>query len=531
MAILAIVAIGVGALWTRSRAALRQSAAEVESVRSTLSLLFDSPTVGIIGGDRKARCTDVNRAAAEILGRNKQELMGAPIGEVFATAESTKPFSLEVAAPGERPVVRDAVLRRPDGSTVPVEYSVAPFSRISGLAGVVVTFTDATPRRRLEAQLEQANRVESLGRLAANMAHEFNNVLMGIQPFAELMTRNISAEKREQAAKHIQTAVRRGKNVAGDILRFTRPLDPVRSAIDVEEFLGSFVTEALRVIGNAPEIRIDVEGRLFVDGDRNQLHQTLTNLALNARDAMPGGGQIVIRATRERGSARFSFGVVEQPDRFVHLAVADDGVGIPADIIGHVFEPMFTTKKSGTGLGLSIVHQIVKRHGGQIFVESVVGKGATFHLFLPAAEGAEETLPASGGEAKTAPRLKVLLVEDEPTVAEGIAELLRLENMSVDVVATGADAVDAMIRSRADVVILDIGLPDIDGREVYEQILARRPAMPVIFSTGHAEPSRFEEVLQRPATRMLLKPYDSETLVGAIREITSPSTSRTASTG
>ena len=444
-----------------------------------LALLLDSITVGIVVSDQAGRCTIVNRAAAEILGYRAEELIGKHYESILA------------------------------GRGLPFEHSVTPMVDGDVIVGNVVTLVDIAPRLRLEAQLERAHRVDSLGRVAATMAHEFNNVLMGIQPFAEILLRNVSAEKRQMVEPHLRNSIQRGRKATMDILRFIQPIDPVRSAVDVEALLGTFAAEARSLLGGAAEIRVEVEGRPFVDADPNQLGPALTNLVLNARDAMNSKGRIVIGARREPSGVRFPFGVVEHPERYVHISFADSGAGIPPEAIDQIFEPFFTTKRNGSGLGLSIVHQIVKRHEGEIFVESVVGEGTTFHLFLPAA-----------GDGTSASPLTVLVVEDEPTVAQGIALLLEDENMSVDVVESGAAAIETLQRKDFDVVVLDISLPDVDGRTVYDRILALRPTMPVIFSTGHAGRPRFEDVLKRPSTRMLLKPYEAADLLEAIREVT-----------
>jgi two-component system cell cycle sensor histidine kinase/response regulator CckA len=411
---------------------------------------------------------------------------------------------------GATVVVADDTFRRADGTTFPVEYSAAPLIDRGEIVGVVVTFTDISERRKLEAKLEQANRLSSLGRLAATIAHEFNNVLMGIAPFVEVIRRTSARDRIDASLGQIALSIARGKRITSEILRFTQPAVPVRARIDVAEWLRAVSTEARTLLPPTCMLDVASEEGVAIDGDVSQLHQTMTNLILNARDAMPGGGTITIRARTGKPG-------------IVHLSVADTGTGMSEETRRHIFEPLFTTKKSGTGLGLPLAHQIVARHGGEITVESSLGAGTTFHLFLPACE--REPEPQQLESAPKPPRAapvklrRVLLVEDDAAVAAGIVSLLEMEGLDVDIIDNGAEAIDMIRESPPDVVVLDVGLPDMDGTAVYETIAATHPELPVIFSTGHADQSSLEKYLVRPNVSSLLKPYDSAALLEAIERV------------
>jgi PAS domain S-box-containing protein len=314
--------------------------------------LLDATAAGIVIADTHGRCTAVNRTASEILGRSGDALRGVSIGTLVQDA-SPKRFLTEAASAGQSVVFREAHFIRGDGSSVPVEYSVA---RIEN--GILVTFQ--------EAHLEPSLRV-------ATVAHEFNNVLMGIQASADLLRREtISSEVRIKAVDHIQNALLRGKRITDEILRFTQPKEPVLSEIEVETLLKNFVAVAQSAVGERCRIDLEVQDRLFIYVDPAQVDQCLTNLVFNARDAMNGDGRIAIVARQEPSDAGF-----------VHISVSDTGAGMQPEIVDRVFEPFFTTKQVGTGLGLWIVHQIVTRHHGRISVKSKVGAGTTFHLHLP----------------------------------------------------------------------------------------------------------------------------------------------------
>lgn len=259
-------------------------------------------------------------------------------------------------------------------------------ARMVGSALDVTEIRQATEERKmLERQLEQANRLNSLGRLAATIAHEFNNVLMGIQPFNEVIHKQAANDpKIGKASEQIGKSIQRGKSITQQILRFTRPAPANLQTVDVAEWLAGFVTEMRAMVPESIEIDVaPPEPGLTVRGDPHQLLQVFSNLVLNARDAMKEGGRIEISVRPPSHQSLFSFGVVPTPKRYVHFSVRDTGSGMSAETMNRIFEPLFTTKQHGTGLGLAVTHQIVQQHAGHIFVESELGKGSAFHVFLP----------------------------------------------------------------------------------------------------------------------------------------------------
>jgi len=498
----------------------RSAAAERERVTRSLQLLLESTIEGIYTIDVEGRCTMVNRAAAAFFGASPSELIGRPVHDLWhaRTADGT-PRAVddcpihEVLRTTEPVSVGSDVFSRRDGTLIPVAYSAAPIVDGGRLVGTVVTFNDLTERRQLEAKLEQATRLSSLGRLAATVAHEFNNVLMGIAPFVQVIQRAPSQERVDAALEHISTSVKRGRRVTEDILRFTQPGEPALAQVDVREWLQSVITEARPMIGAQYALTMESESE-SIHADASQLHQIFMNLILNARDAMPKGGSIHIRARNERNDARFAFGAVNDPSRFVHFTVTDTGCGMSEETLRHAFEPLFTTKRKGTGLGLAVTHQVVQRHGGQIFIESSVGEGTTFHLFLPrAARPAAAMVDAAGESPQAAAARHLLLVEDDPGVAVGLAALLECEGFAVRLAATGAEALDHVRRETPDAVILDVGLPDMDGQAVFKGITRIYPKLPIVFSTGHTDRSQLEGLMTRPNVGYLLKPYDGNALM------------------
>lgn len=308
-------------------------------------------------------------------------------------------FFEEQATPDAPTRTLDFRLRHGDGSWRWFSVVAKPMVREDRVS-ILFNARDVTDRMLLEAQLEQANRLNSLGKLAATVAHEFNNVLMGIQPFADLMKRpNVSHEMLATGARHIANSIARGKRVALDILRFTNPAGPSLDSIDVAEWWQQLVPEMCVTLGDHITLTSTFDAPLEVHGDAVQLAQVFANLISNARDAMPDGGSLRISGRRGRAGESFAAGLVPHPERFVYFTVEDTGVGMTENVLVHAFDPLFTTKPSGsTGLGLAVAHQTMQAHGGHIFVESTPGVGTTFHLFIPATVDA--TLPPAAEERR-----------------------------------------------------------------------------------------------------------------------------------
>lgn len=469
------------------------------------------------------RFLSLNRAFEQTTGWTVEEWLGRPLLGIVHPEDSTLAHAVMARLIEEQqPAAAEIRIMGCEGDVL-LDVNLFPkvengtTSTIFGFARDITAARRADEeRRKLEGKLEQAGRLTSLGRMAATIAHEFNNVLMGISPFVEVIRRGRNIEA---SLDHIGRAVKRGKRITEDILRFTRPAQPQRTGFDVTRWIDDIALEGRSLVPPGCFIETAVLSRnLTVNGDPHQLQQVFSNLILNARDAMPGGGTLSISVVREPADARLPFALSARPDAFAHFIVRDTGSGMSEETLRHIFEPLFTTKKNGTGLGLPVAHQVVQLHGGEMFVESLLGFGTTFHIFLPLADAGaatpevEDILPPTAGR-------HVLLVEDDRTVATGLVAVLELEGLRVDVVETGADAIRALDTLLPDVVVLDVGLPDMDGTAVYEAIAAKMPDLPVIFSTGHADRAMLDSVLELPNVGYLLKPYQSNILLRAIEDV------------
>ena len=493
---------------------ITERAAAEETIRRLShqsELILNYAAEGIVSVDRNGKPILANPAAEKMTGFSLDEFRAAPtIHDLIhhSRADGT-PYPRE-ACPMLQ-TLRDGLSRtaeevywRKSGEHFAVEYSSSAIYETNEIAGAVIIFQDITERKRLEKQLEQANRVTSLGRVAATIAHEFNNVLMGIQPFAEILRRNTSGEKLQKAASQILNSVNRGKRVTQEILRFTQPSEPALHPVDLQEWIEQLIPELQATIGQRISIELEAPAQpVIVRCDSAQMQQVVTNLVLNARDAMPHGGTITFQIAASAEMAR--------------LSVRDTGIGMIPEILHNVFEPLFTTKRSGTGLGLAVAQQVIARHGGSIRVESKPGDGTVFHILLPIT--AEAPMQPVAKERRRTVIRSLLLVEDDAAVAAGITLLLEGEGIRVRTVDLGAKAIDAVVASRPDAVILDIGLVDVSGIGVYEELAERWPDLPILFSTGHGD-AGVESLPSSSNVAFLRKPYDLETLLGALERIT-----------
>ncbi|MGH9457673.1 MAG: hybrid sensor histidine kinase/response regulator [Thermoanaerobaculia bacterium] len=388
------------------------------------------------------------------------------------------------------------------------------FSADGAFLGHVGSVIDLTDVHRLERRLEEERRMASLGRLAATIAHEVNNVLMGIQTFTTVVESTREPALQKRAAENIRRCVERGGRVTADILRFTGGARPSFERVDVAPWLRALSPELTAILGNGVALEIRASENLAMTADPVQMQQVLVNLAVNARDAMDGAGSLRITAASVASAA----------GPRVCLTVTDDGHGIPPELVGSIFEPFFTTKLKGTGLGLAIAHEIVRVHEGEIRVETGAGGGTTFEILVPAAapEPAEIPRPASPAEPRSIPAGRILLIEDDEAIAEGLAALLSVQGTEVEIAPSGAAGIERAATFQPDLVILDIGLPDIPGTVVFERLREKRPDLPILISTGHASAGSVQRQIERDRVAYLMKPYEMTTLLDSIASVLGP---------
>jgi signal transduction histidine kinase/CheY-like chemotaxis protein len=417
-------------------------------------------------------------------------------------------------------------VRKLDNSGIVEMESVSiPFS-FQGRAAKLSVGRDVTSRVRLEEELRQAQRMEAVGRLAGGVAHDFNNLLTVITSYSELILGGLPVDDPlVEDVRAIHHAADRAAALTRQLLSFSRRQVLQTQAVDVSEAVRD--TEALlrRLISS--EIRIvshldPSAGKVLTD--RGQLEQVIVNLAVNARDAMPDGGTLTIETRRidardEPATARSS----RSAAHYSQIEVRDTGIGIDADTLRHVFDPFFTTKAvgQGTGLGLATVHAIIEQAGGTILVDSEVGVGTSFRILLPMlAEDHEHAADADGAESSASGfgRGRVLLVEDEDAVRQILRRTLVKAGYAVVEAVDGLDAlgiIETQVQS-LDLVLSDVAMPRMDGRQLADHIRVRWPALPVVMMSGFADP---DMVGNNPGvTLLLLKPFTTNTLISAIQD-------------
>lgn len=375
------------------------------------------------------------------------------------------------------------------------------------MVGVMIDLSDY---HRLLKRLEQEKRISGLGRIAATIAHEFNNLTMAIQSNLEVV-RRLAVPKMEAPLNHVFTAINRSKRITDQILRYTRPTPPETRTVSVKRLLEDWKKEISATLPSSVELSATVaDPTLSIEVDALQVTQVFTNLALNAKDAMlPDGGRLAVEAFAE--SDRQSDG---KRRAMIHFRISDTGCGMSPEQLTSAFEPLFTTKRQGTGLGLAVSQQIATQHGGYLYAESTHGLGAVFHLLLPAAYGVE--VEPCANDEPTMPCQRVLLVEDDPSVAAGLTVLLESSGVDVTVCHEGQSALATVMTLNPDCVILDIGLPDMHGTEVFDRIRAKFPTLPIVFSSGHADASKLELYLDLPRVALLVKPYTYADLIATL---------------
>ena len=469
--------------------------------------LVEQATDTIFGLDLEGRFQSLNPAFEELTGWTCAEWIGRTFAEMVEPASLHRAFdAFRAALGGERIGYSEYELRTNRGHSITVEATVQRIATDEETVGIIGIARDVTARKRAEAETAKEKRLASLGQLATSVAHEFNNVLMSIMPFAELLQRKLPGDERvTTATAHIIQAVRRGREISTEVLRFARPVKPALEPIAVAGWMDEFGARVEALLGSMFEVECRVlvnGGDLVITADRTLLEQVALNVIHNSHEAMPTGGKITIEAKRSREA-----GMIE-------IAIHDTGTGIPASAIDHVFEPMFTTKRGSSGLGLSIAYQAMKQQEGAINVRSTVGEGSAFTLTFRESEQAGDSTP----EPDAKRRRRILIVEDDEAVGEGLSLLLGDEGYDVRLVGNGLDSRKAIAEFKPDVVLLDMNLPDMSGLDVYDQIRSTSPNLPVIFSTGHADARAVEDVLQRRVPS-IMKPYDVQELMAVIASL------------
>ncbi len=377
-----------------------------------------------------------------------------------------------------------------------------------------------TERTRLEEQLRQGNKLQAIGQLAGGVAHDFNNILTVIISFSELILGELNQENEfvVSGVNEIKQAGLRAAALTKQLLAFSRQQALHLEIVNMNNLVSNLIAMLQRLIGEDMELQTILQPELgSVKADVGQLEQVIVNLVANSRDAMPGGGKITIETSDLQLTENYIFQHAEvQPGNYILLAISDNGIGMEENVQKHIFEPFFTTKEpgKGTGLGLATVHGIIKQLGGYILVYSELQHGTTFKIYLPREEGwsmAENTEPNVSPQGQYSET--ILLVEDDVTVREVTGHVLRKFGYNV-IEASSEEALLSFEQNheRIDLILTDIVMPGINGKELVEILLKRQPELRVLYMSGYsdkrinfqAQDSNNSAFLQKPFTPTLL---------------------------
>jgi PAS domain S-box-containing protein len=463
--------------------------------------LFESASDAVFTLDGTGVVTAMNLA-----GRKRT---GLAVGDSLLDAVSPGSLADARAIVGSQSeITKEIGLITPDG-VVLLEVSARPRLHAGSSLGVQAIARDLTQRRQLEAELRQAQKMEAIGRLAGGVAHDFNNLLTVINGNAEVLRDRLSAED-DGLAEEIVRAGERAAALTRQLLAFSRKQVLAPKVLCPNATLESLRKMLARLVGERVEVVTDLDATVgFVKIDPGQLEQALLNLAVNARDAMPHGGRLTLR-TRAR------------PDH-VRIEVGDTGVGMDVGVRNRVFEPFFTTKPAGegTGLGLATVKSIVEQAGGTVAVVSEPRRGTTFVIDLPKSADAPGLASPVAPTPPPANREVILLVEDEPAVQLLERRVLEMGRYEVLVASNGAEALAILDRhvGPIDLLVTDVVMPGMTGRELAEAVARRRPGLRALFLSGYTPDEVLRQGVRAEEAHFLQKPFTPSSLLGKVREV------------
>jgi PAS domain S-box-containing protein len=498
---------------------------EVGQAAARLAAVVESSSDAIYTVGRDGTVETWNPAAERIYGYGAAEMIGEPVLHL-APPEAVDDLrrALRIVLAGERVEASDTVQLCRDGRRIAVSLSLSPIRDAAGRVGCASLIArDVTERKRLEEQYRQAQKLEVVGRLAGGVAHDFNNLLTAIGGTAAVLLADLPDGSAMRAdLLDIRGASERAASLTRQLLAFSRKQVLQPRVLDLNIVVAGTDRMLRRVIGEDVElVTVLSPGAGCVRVDPVQVEQVLSNLALNARDALPSGGRLLVQTQEvmvpDGGSPAWP-GV--PAGAHVMLAVSDNGTGMDEETRARIFEPFFTTKPQGqgTGLGLATVYGIVQQSGGHVLVHSQPGHGTTFQIFLPRVAGAPDPEPPA--DARPAPRgtETVLLVEDEEPVRTLIRRLLSRQGYTVVEAADGEQGLRAWQANRARVglVVTDTVMPLMGGREMVRRIRELRPELPIVFMSGY---SQDEQTLREPddGTEFIPKPFNVDDFARTVR--------------
>jgi PAS domain S-box-containing protein len=491
--------------------------------------ILDSSDDAILTTTLEGVITSWNPAAERLYGHGAAEAVGQHVNLIVpAERRDNHDRLMARVRNGERVAGIETLRQRKDGSLVEVSISVSPVKSPSGkLSGVSTICRDITERRALEARLAQSQKLEAIGQLTGGIAHDFNNLLHVIESNAEILTATVTDPEDRKSVAMIATAADRGAELTRSLLAFGRRQVLNIGPVEINELVAHVEGLARRTLGEDIElVAMPAPNLPLAIADQAQLESALLNLLINARDAMPQGGRLMVETT--------TVSIDERPDTiglddmaegdYVVIAVNDTGTGMPPEIVAQVFEPFFTTKEpgKGTGLGLSMVYGLMKQLGGHVRIYSELGHGTTVKLFLPQAPSeAAAAAPQAAVEIKRGSGERILVVDDNEMVLAAVERQFQSLGYRV-VTATTAQAALELLEGgpSIDLLFTDVILAGgMNGPELADAATARFPALKVLFTSGYTERAALHTHRVKPGAELLTKPYKMPDLARRVRQV------------
>lgn len=505
------------------------------------SAALESCVNAIMMVDRPGKISWVNRAFTTLTGYTLDEVRGQS-PRMLKSGRHDAAFYRHLWGTVTRGELwrGELVNRRKDGSLYLEEMTVTPVLDANGQVTHFISIKqDITEQHSLQQQLIQAQKMESIGRLAGGIAHDFNNLLQAITGYCTLMQDQMNPDHPLRAdVLEIDKAAHRAAGLTRQLLAYSRRQVMETKRVDANQLVENLNKMLRRLLGEDIELVLDLAPELDkIRVDTGQIEQVLLNLAVNARDAMPDGGRLTISTYSLVFLKEDTLLVPEaRYGRFVCLAMSDTGIGMSEEVMAHIFEPFYSTKGigKGTGLGLSVAYGIVRQHDGMLHVYSQLGQGSTFRIYLPVAE---ETQPMDShlmlpeqDLKPVAPGIRILLVEDEDGVRSFAARALREQGYDLCAVGSVQEALNIFRaeEGRFDVLFTDVVLPDRNGLELAEELLRDKPGLRVLFTSGYMDDKSRWPAIREQGFPFLQKPYPMQDLLRALRALLDPNTNQPA---
>ncbi|OPY90748.1 MAG: Blue-light-activated protein [Syntrophus sp. PtaU1.Bin208] len=496
---------------------------EHKQSEAMLSILFQAAPLAICVVDANRILTKVNDYCYPTFGYSPEEMVGRDPRFLYCNDEDYR-------AAGEAIYSADCMamelrMRRKDGKEISALISRSYLNGKDISEGSIVVVQDVSDRKALEEQLRQAQKMEAIGQLAGGVAHDFNNMLQAILGYTNIILSSLGPEDRHYGKlMEVEKAGEKAAALTRQLLAFSRRQVLQLRPLDLNQVIEDLMKMLRRLIGENIELNIHADSALGkVNADRSQMEQVVINLCVNARDAMPDGGRLSIVTQNIRldddDCTKYD---LEKPGRYVRLSVTDSGFGMEPETKSKIFEPFFTTKEKwrGTGLGLATVYGIVRQHDGMIQVDSELGKGSRFDVYLPVIESVEEAPLLEGQPPPRGGHETVLMAEDDAPLRFLTEEILKLAGYRVLVAVDGEDALRIYREhgQAVDLLLLDVIMPKKGGRWVYDEIRAVHPGIRCLFMSGYSEDAVHTNFILDHGLKLIQKPFKSMDLLRMLRQ-------------